>query len=121
MAIDDEADARSILEAILSFHGAEVMMLNNAAEVLSQLPVFRPQVLICDLGMPKTDGYRLIQQVRSLPKNQGGQTPAIALTAYAREEDKQRTLSSGYQLHIAKPFDLEDLVRAVAQLGFEDS
>jgi PAS domain S-box-containing protein len=121
MAIDDEADARSILEAILTFHGAEVMMLDNAADLLTQLPVFRPEVLICDLGMPHTDGYNLIQQVRSLPPDQGGQTPAIALTAYAREEDKQRTLRNGYQRHIAKPFDLEELVRAVAQLAASSS
>ncbi len=120
MAVDDEADARNILAAILTYHDAEVMMLATAAEVLAQLPVFRPHVLICDLGMPKTDGYSLIEQVRQQPSDRGGQTPAIALTAYAREEDRQRTLNSGFQRHLAKPFDLENLVRAVAQLASDN-
>jgi PAS domain S-box-containing protein len=117
MAVDDEADARSILEAILTFHDAEVRMATTAAEVLEQLAEFRPHVLICDLGMPSIDGYSLIHHVRNLPPEQGGLTPAIALTAYARDEDRQRTLNSGYQYHIAKPFDLEDLVQTVASLA----
>lgn len=117
MAIDDEADARTILAAILDFHGAEVLVVDNTAEFIAQLPVFQPEILICDLGMPRVDGYSLIERVRSLASEQGGDTPAIALTAYAREEDKERTLNSGFQCHIAKPFDLEELVRAVAELA----
>ena len=116
MAIDDEADARTLLATILEFHSAEVLVLDNAREFMAQLPAFNPQILICDLSMPGMDGYSLIQQVRNLPPEQGGDIPAIALTAYAREEDKQRTMNSGFQHHIAKPFDLEELVQAVAQL-----
>jgi CheY-like chemotaxis protein len=117
LAVDDDADARHILEATLTHYGAEVMMATTAAEVMAQLPVFRPHVLICDLGMPEVDGFNLIQQIRGLLPEQGGLTPALALTAYARTEDKRRTLNSGYQQHIAKPFDLDALVKAIAQLA----
>jgi CheY-like chemotaxis protein len=73
-------------------------------------------VLVSDIGMPEVDGYALIQQVRTLPPEKGGQTPAIALTAYAREEDHQQAITSGYQWHITKPLDPELLVQAIMSL-----
>ncbi|HEY9624710.1 MAG TPA: PAS domain S-box protein [Crinalium sp.] len=116
LTVDDEPDARALLNALLTQYGAEVLMVTSAAEVLASLELFQPHVLISDIGMPETDGYSLIQQIRALSSEQGGQVPAIALTAYVREEDHQHAINSGYQRHITKPLDLEQLVRAVMAL-----
>jgi CheY-like chemotaxis protein len=78
---------------------------------------WRPDVLIADIGMPIEDGYGLIRKVRKLPKKKGGQTPALALTAYARTEDRVRALSEGYQVHLAKPVDRFELAAVVSSLG----
>jgi CheY-like chemotaxis protein len=72
--------------------------------------------LISDIGMPERDGYYLVQRLRALSAEEGGALPAIALTAYARQEDAQRALSAGYQMHVAKPFDVRTLIGAVASL-----
>jgi PAS domain S-box-containing protein len=116
LAIDDEPDARELLTVLLTQYGAEVVAVASPAEVLATLESFQPDVLISDIGMPDADGYTLIRQIRALPSQQGGQTPAIALTAYAREEDSQQAIASGYQWHITKPLDPEQLVRAVMAL-----
>ena len=76
-----------------------------------------PDVLIADIGMPVEDGYALIKKVRALPRERGGQTPALALTAYARTEDRVRALSEGYQVHLAKPVDRYELAGVVADLA----
>ena len=91
-------------------------LLASAADALQQLPEFQPDVLLSDIGMPGTDGYALIRQVRALPGALGGATPAIALTAFARNEDRARALGAGYQIHLGKPIDEEELVAAVASL-----
>jgi CheY-like chemotaxis protein len=83
---------------------------------MANLKSFQPDVLVSDIGMPKVDGYTLIQQIRALPPAKGGQIPAIALTAYARGDDYDRAISSGYQRHITKPLDPEQLVQAVLAL-----
>ncbi|MBD1842050.1 PAS domain S-box protein [Cyanobacteria bacterium FACHB-63] len=116
LAVDDEPDARDLLAVLLTEYGAEVLMVTSAAEVLSNLPSFQPDILVSDIGMPEFDGYTLIQQVRGLPVEQGGQIPAIALTAYAREDDYNRAITSGYQRHITKPLDPEQLVQAIVTL-----
>ncbi|QSJ18875.1 PAS domain S-box protein [Nostoc sp. UHCC 0702] len=116
LAVDDDADTRELLTILLTQYGAEVLTVASAAEVLANLQSFQPDVLVSDLGMPEVDGYTLIQQVRSLSSAKGGQIPAIALTAYAREDDHQQTLSSGYQRHITKPLEPEQLVQAVVAL-----
>jgi CheY-like chemotaxis protein len=85
---------------------------------LANLESFQPDVLVSDIGMPKVDGYSLIQQIRTLPPEKGGQIPAIALTAYARVDDHQRAITSGYQCHVAKPVDPEELVQAVVTLVY---
>ncbi|WP_416674465.1 PAS domain S-box protein [Egbenema bharatensis] len=117
LAVDDEPDARELLTTLLTEYGANVLTVASAAEALSILQSFRPHVLISDIGMPSVDGYALIQKVRSLPPDQGGQTPAIALTAYVREADYQRALTSGYQQHVTKPLEIDQLVQAVARLA----
>jgi CheY-like chemotaxis protein len=89
----------------------------SAVEALTMLESFQPDVLVSDLAMVERDGYDLIQQIRALPAAAGGQISAIALTAYAQVEDQQRAIASGYQTHLAKPIDIKQLVRAIANLA----
>ncbi|HEX2271296.1 MAG TPA: PAS domain S-box protein [Pyrinomonadaceae bacterium] len=117
LVVDDEMDARILLTAMLERCGAEVMAVNSAQEGLEALETWRPDVLVADIGMPVEDGYALIRKIRALPKDKGGQTPALALTAYARTEDRVRALSEGYQLHLAKPVDRVELATVVASLA----
>jgi PAS domain S-box-containing protein len=116
LTVDDEPDARELLTVLLTQYGATVKSVASAAEVLATFQSFQPDVLVIDIGMPEVDGYTLIQQIRALPPEKGGQIPAIALTAYAREEDRQRALNSGYQRHVTKPLETDRLVRAVVAL-----
>jgi CheY-like chemotaxis protein len=76
-----------------------------------------PDLLISDIGMPEEDGYALLQKVRALPPERGGQLPAVALTAYATDADRDRALAAGYQLHLVKPVELKELAEAVASLA----
>jgi signal transduction histidine kinase/DNA-binding response OmpR family regulator len=120
LIVDDEADARDFLSAMLGQGGADVKAASSAAEVLDLLaaapPEELPDVLVSDIGMPIEDGYALIRQVRSLPPAQGGQTKAIALTAYARFEDRMRALASGFQMHVAKPVEPAELTMVILSL-----
>jgi len=117
LVIDDEPDARELISLILTRGGADVVTAASAAEGLQLLGRIRPDVLVSDIAMPDEDGYALIQCVRQLAAGDGGNTPAIALTAYAREEDRRRALSCGYQAHLAKPVEPTQLVSAVAELA----
>ena len=116
LAVDDLEDARTVIMMILAHYGADVKVVASGQEVLADLATFKPDVLLCDIGMPHMDGYDLIQQIRSLPTEQGGDIPAIAVTAYVREEDCNRTLKFGFQRHISKPIEPEQLVLAIADL-----
>lgn len=116
LAVDDLEDARNILVTMLAHYGADVKVVTSGKEVLDDLQTFQPDVLVCDIGMPQMDGYDLIRRIRSLPTEKGGATPAIAVTAYVREEDYQRTLNSGFQRHLAKPIEPEQLILAIADL-----
>lgn len=117
LAVDDEPDARELLATVLTMYGAEVLMVTSAAEVLAALEPFHPDVLISDIGMPDVNGHSLIRQIRALLPEQGGQVPAIALTAYAREEDHQQAITSGFQQQVTKPLEPEKLVQAVVILA----
>ena len=117
LTAEDDPDARELLNIILTQYGADVLAVNSATAVLANLATFRPDVLVSDIGMPDVDGYTLIQQIRALPTENGGQLPAIALTAYAREDDHQRAIVSGYQQHLTKPLEPERLVQAVMALA----
>lgn len=114
LVVDDEDDARDMLAIILKQHGAQTESCASAAEALERLQDWKPDVLICDIGMPGEDGYSLIRKVRALDPERGGQTPAIALTAYATQEDRVRALDMGFQMHIAKPVESYELALAVA-------
>ncbi|HEY6659823.1 MAG TPA: PAS domain S-box protein, partial [Pyrinomonadaceae bacterium] len=117
LVVDDEIDARTLLRAMIERCGAQVVAVSSAREGLESIESWRPDVLIADIGMPVEDGYGLIKKVRALPQERGGQTPALALTAYARTEDRVRALSEGYQVHLAKPVDRFELAAVVASLG----
>jgi CheY-like chemotaxis protein len=117
LVVDDEPDARETLQQILEHCNAEARTAGSAAEALRALEDWRPDVLLSDIGMPGEDGYELIQRVRSLPSERGGRTPAAALTAFARGEDRRRALRAGFQLHVAKPVDMRELATVVASLA----
>jgi PAS domain S-box-containing protein len=117
LAVDDDADARQLLTGILRRCGAQVLAAASASEALELLGTFCPHVLLSDIGMPGGDGYALIRQVRALPEERGGRTPAAALTAYAGAEDRARVLDSGFQTHVAKPVEPAELANVVARLA----
>jgi CheY-like chemotaxis protein len=117
LAIDDQADTRDLLTRLLQASGALVLAAGSAAEGLSLLSRARPAVVICDIGMPGSDGYNFIRRVRDLPAERGGRTPAIALTALARAEDRERALAAGYDLHLPKPVEGGTLLAAVMRFA----
>ena len=116
LVVDDEFDARALVTAMLERSGAQVLAVSSTREALDSMEKWKPDVLIADIGMPIEDGYNLIRKVRALPSERGGQTPALALTAYARTEDRIRALSEGYQMHLAKPVDRLELATIVGSL-----
>jgi two-component system CheB/CheR fusion protein len=117
LLIDDDDDTRGAFALMLHGLGAEVRAAGSAAEGLAAVDAFRPHVILCDIAMPGEDGYAFIRKLRSLPRDRGGQTPAAALTALASEEDRQRALSAGFQMHLAKPIDVARLAAAVGVLS----
>ncbi len=116
LVVDDETDAREIVTMILQQCGAKVTATSSAGEALEEFQKQRPDVIVSDIGMPFEDGYALISKLRAFSAAQGGSVPALALTAYARAEDKERALAAGYQLHVAKPVEPTELTNAVARL-----
>ncbi len=117
LVVDDEPDARELVRFVLEQHGAEVMTVASVSEAIEAFEVWRPNVLLSDIGMPGEDGYDLIRKVKALEQKLGIRTPAAALTAYARAEDRTRSLAMGYQLHLPKPIDPSELVTVVANLA----
>lgn len=114
LVVDDEADARILMSRVLKDCGAEVKAAGSVPEAIGLLDGFRPEILVSDVGMPEHDGYDLIRQVRG--RLSARQLPAVALTAFARSEDRMRALRAGFQVHVAKPVDPEELVAVVASL-----
>ena len=117
LAVDDDPDARETLTRILEHCEAEVLAVGSAGEAVLALESFRPHVLLSDIGMPGEDGYALIKTVRELPPERGGAVPAAALTAFARGEDRRRALLAGFQMHVAKPVEVNELAAVVAALA----
>ena len=114
LVVDDETDARDVLTHVLLGYGVETESAASAVEALAKVESYRPDVIVSDIGMPEADGYWLMTQVRTLPPEQGGETPAIALTAHASAEDRARALSCGYHFHLPKPAESAELARAIA-------
>ncbi|PSB17518.1 PAS domain S-box protein [Phormidesmis priestleyi ULC007] len=120
LIVDDDTDSRDLITFVLEQSGASVTSVTSAEEVLQTLAQTPHQVLVSDVGMPEMDGYELMRQVRTLPPQQGGEIPAIAVTAYAGDINQQQALSVGFQWHLSKPVDSDELVVAVARLGKPD-
>jgi PAS domain S-box-containing protein len=117
LVIDDEPDARELIRRVLSQCNAHVITAASAEEGLRILLAQRPNVIVSDVGMPEKDGYQFIREVRSLSASDGGRTPAIALTAFARSEDRTRAMRAGYQVHISKPIEPQELIATVGSLA----
>jgi len=116
LAVDDSQDTRELLQVVLNAYGAEVDVMPSAEAALQYLETVTPDVMVCDIGMPDMDGYRLLQQLRTRPDQPQEPLPAIAVTAYAREEDRLRALEHGFQKHVPKPIEPETLAIAIAEL-----
>jgi CheY-like chemotaxis protein len=117
LVVDDEPDTLELLGVILKERGADVTTAPSAEASLAKMLRSPFDLLICDIGMPGADGYELIRRVRRLPAHRGGRTPAVALTAYARAEDRMRALRAGYQMHLAKPVEPAELIAVLASLA----
>jgi CheY-like chemotaxis protein/anti-sigma regulatory factor (Ser/Thr protein kinase) len=115
VAVDDNADARELLKAILERSGAETVVVSSGQEALEAIRDLHPDVLICDLAMPEMDGYEVVKNVRRL-EPELGPLPVIAFTAAARDEDRAATRLAGFQAHLAKPIEPDKLVRTVLEL-----
>jgi signal transduction histidine kinase len=113
LLVEDEPDTREALGLLLSHAGAVVSAAATGSEALEALPDARPDVMVCDIGLPGEDGYALLRKVRVLGPEAGGLTPAIALTAYARDADRARALAAGFEAHLAKPIEPAELFRTV--------
>ena len=117
LVVDDSPDILQLIRLWLGKADAVVKLTSSANEALEALGSFGPDVLLSDIGMPDIDGYQFIAKVRGRPAAQGGRVPAVALTAYARDEERVRALDAGFQMHISKPISSQQLISAVAQLA----
>jgi len=117
LVVDDEPDTRELLRQGLEYCGAKVKVVGSAAEAIDALMSSLPHILISDIGMPGTDGYDLIRQVRALPSERGARVAAIALTAYTRIEDRLHALRAGYDMHVPKPVELAELCAVAASVA----
>ncbi|OUL35109.1 hybrid sensor histidine kinase/response regulator [Nostoc sp. T09] len=117
LVVDDDADSRDFIAFVLEQDGAEVIAVSSALEALQTIEQKKPDVLVSDISMPDMDGYTLMHQVRAWSTEKGEQIPAIALTAFARQYDQQQALQAGFQMHLAKPVNPEELVAAIVRLA----
>ncbi|PSR19351.1 hypothetical protein C8255_02675 [filamentous cyanobacterium CCP3] len=116
LVVDDDTNTLEFIAFLLELNGAKVIAAASVHEAMAVLGQFIPDILLSDIGMPDVDGYTLMRQMRQLPPEQGGQVPAIALTAYAGEIDYQQAIAAGFQKHIAKPVEPDRLINAIADL-----
>jgi PAS domain S-box-containing protein len=117
LVVDDDPDGRELVRRVLGASGATVVTAGSAAEGLEAVERERPDVIVSDIGMPGVDGYEFIRRVRALGRGRGGAAPAVAVTAFARSEDRRRALRAGYQSHVAKPMDAAELVEVIASVA----
>jgi PAS domain S-box-containing protein len=117
LIVDDEKDALSLVQRVLEDCGAKALTAASAARGIDLLRRESPDVLVSDIGMPEKDGFEMIREIRSLPPEQGGRIPAVALTAFARSEDRTRAMIAGYQVHLSKPIEPRELVATVGSLA----
>ena len=119
LVVEDDPDTQELLKTVLQQHGAEVVAVESAGVALDELKRAKPDVIISDIAMTGENGYELIRKVRSLPREEGGRIPAIALTAYAGITDRRRALLAGFQTHLAKPVEPNDLLAVILSLTFK--
>jgi CheY-like chemotaxis protein len=112
--VDDEVDSRDLVTAIVTKCGGEVACCESAEEALKQFRIWKPDILVSDIGMPGQDGYSLIKKLRKLKLKLARQVPAIALTAYATDEDRARSYAAGFQTHVSKPIEPQALIKIIA-------
>jgi signal transduction histidine kinase/CheY-like chemotaxis protein len=117
LLVDDEPDARALISRLLMQCKAEVVACPTADEGLEKAKTFRPDVVISDIGMPGKDGYQFIRELRQIARDIGKTFPAVALTAFARSEDRTRAMMAGYQVHLAKPIEPQELLATVGSLA----
>jgi len=117
LVVDDQPDARELVARILSECGAQVFIADDAQTALALVESEHPDVLVSDIGMPEVDGYELLRLIRALGPERGGKVPAIALTAFARSEDRTRALHRGFQVHVSKPVEAAELIATVASVA----
>ncbi|MBD2461740.1 response regulator [Oscillatoria sp. FACHB-1407] len=116
LVVDDEADMRDLMTTVLQEYGAKTQVATSATEAIALITQSKPDILLSDIGMPGEDGYMLVRKLRQMSPEQGGTIPAIALTAYAGEINRQKALLAGFQLHVPKPIEPTELVKAIASL-----
>jgi CheY-like chemotaxis protein len=116
LIVDDEADARELLRVILASTGARISEAQTAPEALRIYSEDRPDIILADVAMPGQDGYALMRAIRELAGGEGGSVRAIAVSAYARREDRQRAIKAGFNDHVAKPVQLDDLYDAIERV-----
>jgi CheY-like chemotaxis protein len=117
LVVDDEAQAREVVAAVLGQYGADVTLAASAQEALALVGRLRPHVVVSDIVMPDQDGYAFLRALRALPEDEGGMIPAVALTAAVTAEDRLSVLRAGFQFHLTKPADPIELVQAIASLA----
>ena len=119
--VDDEVDARELVKRLLEMAGATVSVASSASEAIERILAARPDVLVCDIGMPGEDGYSLIRRLRVHEESQTNALPAVALTAYARSEDRTKAIRAGFQNHLSKPVEPAELLAIVGSLAVAGS
>ena len=117
LVVDDDPDGRSLTSLVLTQAGASVKAVASVREALQMLQVERPDAMVSDIGLPDEDGYELIRQLRKYEAEHGGCLPAVALTGYARAEDRARVLAAGFQAHVRKPAEPIELIAAIATIA----
>jgi CheY-like chemotaxis protein len=117
LVVDDDLATQEAISEVLREMGAEVKVAHSAAEAMTAVVEFHPQLLLCDIAMPGEDGYAFIRRLRALGVDGSSSIPALALTALATDDDRQRSLAAGFQMHLTKPVDIERLADAVVELA----
>jgi len=119
LVVEDDLDTQELLKTVLQQHGAQVGTVESAAGALAELKRAKPDIILSDIAMAGENGYELIRKIRSLSPAAGGHIPAIALTAYAGAVDRRRALLAGFQTHLAKPVEPDDLLAVILSLTFQ--
>jgi CheY-like chemotaxis protein len=117
LVVDDHEDARELVRVALESFGATTVTAGSASQAIAAISLHRPDVCVSDVGMPDVDGYELLRRIRALEDPVAARVPALALTAYARDVERERALEAGFENHLSKPVDPRELARAVAALA----